>query len=131
MVFETMLNLKNRKAIKDMAKNKLTSMPLFNMLAKGLRDVKKDALPEKDILAMGFTDKQMARMDLKHPRLIWYDAKTKTFYDQGDSTLIKRKDWYKINEKTFNNNRPMSTLQKYVILSKDTLKEAEHTKAVE
>ena len=78
-----------------MAKNKLTSLPLFQMLANGLRDIN-DGCPENDCLVIGFTDKQMAKMDLKHPRLIWYESKSKTFFDQGDSTLIRQKEWYKI-----------------------------------
>lgn len=113
-----------------MAKNKLTSLPLFNMLANGLRDIS-NSYPEDDCLAIGFTDKQMLKMDLKHPRLIWYDAKSKTFFDQGDSTLIRQKEWYKINANNYNKNRPMSTLKKYVILNNKTLKEAENTKSLD
>ena len=73
----------------------------------------------------------MLKMDLKHPRLIWYDAKSKTFFDQGDSTLIRQKEWYKINANNYNKNRPMSTLKKYVILNNKTLKEAENTKSLD
>lgn len=110
-----------------MAKNKMMQTPLFGMLLNGLRDVQKDALPEEDLLAIGFTERQMKRMDLKHPRLIWFDAKSKTFYDQGDASLMKQKDWYSINEKTFKRNKPLDSLSKYCILKTSVLKEAEQT----
>jgi hypothetical protein len=112
-----------------MAKSKLTNNPLFKMLSNGLRDAKSNSLPEKDLLCIGFTDIQMKRMDLKRPRLIWFDSNSETFYDQGDSTLIKKEDWYKINAMTFKKNNPMSNLNKYVILTRDTLKEAENTRS--
>lgn len=96
---------------------------LFNMLKNGLRDAEKDK-PNEDLLAMGFTNIQMKKMDLKRPRLIWYDSETEKYYDQGDSTFIKKSDYTKINKNTFKKDRPMDNLKYYVIINQRVVDES-------
>jgi hypothetical protein len=96
---------------------------LFNQLKNGLR--KADGpRPEKSTVAIGFTKFQMLKMDLKKPRLVFYDAQTDTFYDQGDSTKIKKTEWCKINQSNFKKNVPMKNLQYYCILNESVVAES-------
>lgn len=107
-----------------MAKNQL-----FEHLKNGLRKAN-SAPPQHSCLVMGFTKIQMLKMDLKKPRLVWYDALSKTFYDQGDSTKIKKEDWAKINMMNFNHDKPLTDLQYYIPITSDTmttLKETERS----
>jgi hypothetical protein len=69
---------------------------------------------------MGFTKAQVAKMDFKKPRLIWYDAMTRTFYDQGDSTKIKKSEWKKIGPSTFKKDNPLTNLHYYIPIN-DTI----------
>jgi hypothetical protein len=96
---------------------------LFNSLKNGLRKAN-SAPPTCSTLALGFTKMQMAKMDLKKPRLIWYDALTKTFYDQGDSTKIKKSDWTKVNHLTFKKDAPLNNLQYYIPINNDLIQES-------
>lgn len=96
---------------------------LFNQLKNGLRKAD-GAHPEHSTVAIGFTKFQMVKMDLKKPRLVFYDKKTDTFYDQGDSTKIKKSEWCKINESNFKKNVPMKNLQYYCILNEETVAES-------
>jgi hypothetical protein len=88
-------------------------LQFFNQLKSGLKNAERDT-PKVSLLALGFTKAQMAKMSLKKPRLIWYDAATKTYYDQGDSTKIKKSDWTKTNQLTFKKNNPMNDLVYYI-----------------
>lgn len=97
---------------------------LFNNLKSGLRRAN-SAPPQYSTLALGFTKIQMAKMDLKKPRLIWYDATTKTFYDQGDSTKIKKSDWTKVNQMTFKKNNPIPNLQYYIPINNALIQESD------
>ena len=86
---------------------------LFNSLKNGLHRANSEP-PKFSALVMGFTKAQMLKMDLKRPRLIWYDAITKKFYDQGDSTKIKKDDWSKFNSMNFKKDMPLNDLQYYI-----------------
>ena len=101
-----------------MAKNQL-----FNHLKDGLKNAN-SAPPQFSTLVMGFTKEQMLRMDLKKPRLVWYDAITKKFYDQGDSTKIKKSDYSKINSSNFKKTDPIS-LQYYIPMTTTIIQESD------
>lgn len=101
----------------------MSGISIFNQLKNGLRNAK-SAPPQMSTLAMGFTTMQMAKMDLKKPRLIWYDASTKTFYDQGDSTKIKKSEWQKINQFNFKKDRPVTNLQYYIPINNALINES-------
>ena len=88
-------------------------LQFFNQLKSGLRRADRET-PNTSLLALGFTKSQMAKMSLKKPRLIWFDFDTKTYYDQGDSTKIKKSDWTKTNHLTFKKTSPMKDLAYYI-----------------
>lgn len=88
-------------------------LQFFNTLKGRLKHAERE-VPAIGTLALGFTKSQMMKMSLKKPRLVWYDAATKTFYDQGDSTKIKKSDWTKVDQFTFKKNAPMKDLQYYI-----------------
>lgn len=96
---------------------------LFTHLKNGLKNAN-SAPPSLSTLALGFTKMQMLKMDLKKPRLIWYDVETKTFYDQGDSTKIKKKDWSKVNQSNFKKNAPLTNLQYYIPINDNMIEES-------
>jgi hypothetical protein len=56
--------------------------------------------------------------------LIWFDATTQTFYDQGDSTKIKKSDWTKINSDNFDKKKPMKDLKYYIPIDSGLVQEA-------
>ena len=93
-----------------MAKNML-----FEHLKSGLRNAN-GAPPSNSCVALGFTKVQVLTMNFRKPRLIWY----KTFYDQGDSTKIKKSNWTKINSENFKKGNPISNLQYYIPMN-DTM----------
>jgi hypothetical protein len=97
---------------------------LFQHLKSGLHRADSNA-PYTSTLALGFTKIQMMKMDLKKPRLIWYDVSTKTFYDQGDSTKIKKSDWTKVNQFTFKKDKPITNLQYYIPINNDLIAESD------
>ena len=84
---------------------------LFSQLMGNLKKANSNP-PAFDTIALGFTKAQMLKMDMKKPRLIWYDAKTKSFYDQGDSTKIKKKDWTKINATNYKKDKCLTHTRK-------------------
>jgi len=102
-----------------MAKNQL-----FDYLKNGLHNAN-SAPPETSTLAMGFTKFQMIKMDLKKPRLIWYDAEKKQFFDQGDSTKIKKSEWKKISQDNYKKDKPLTNLQYYIPISDSMMLVAE------
>jgi hypothetical protein len=101
-----------------MAKNQL-----FNHLQNGLHKANSEP-PRISTLVMGFTKSQVAKMDFKKPRLIWYDAFTKTFYDQGDSTKIKKSEWKKITATSFKKDAPIANLHYYIPINDTIMKES-------
>lgn len=100
-----------------MAKNQL-----FNHLMSGLKKANSEP-PKVSTLVMGFTKEQMLIMDVKKPRLVWYDAETKTFYDQGDSTKISKSKYPKINSTNFKKNKPIN-LQYYIPINNTIIQES-------
>ena len=86
---------------------------LFDQLKGNLKNANSTP-PAMSCVALGFTQAQMLTMKLNKPRLIWYDALTKTFYDQGDSTKIKKANWLKVNANNFNKDVPMNNLKYYI-----------------
>ena len=94
-------------------------LQFFNQLKGNLKKADRDT-PKTSMLALGFTKAQMAKMSLKKPRLIWYDAVTKMYYDQGDSTKIKKSDWTKTNQMNFKKDKPMSDLSYYIPIDNST-----------
>lgn len=96
---------------------------LFSMLSSGLRDADKE-LPETDILAMGFTKAQVAMFKLRDPRLIWFDAKSKTFYDQGDSRKTSKSKYKDITAKTFKKDKPIKNLKYYIPINQQIVDES-------
>lgn len=96
---------------------------LFNMLASGLR--KASVKPAHDTLAMGFTTQQIFTGRMKKPRLIWYDAKTQTYYDQGDSTKIKKSQYSKINATNFKKDKPINDLGYYIPINQEIINESD------
>ena len=99
-------------------------LQFFNQLKSGLRNADRDT-PNGSLLALGFTKAQVAKMSLKKPRLIWYDAETKTYYDQGDSTKIKKDDWTKTNQSTFKKDAPMKNLMYYIPINNSLVSESD------
>jgi hypothetical protein len=95
---------------------------LFNHLKSGLKKAN-SAPPQYSTLVMGFTKEQMFKMDLKRPRLVWYDAVSKRFYDQGDSTKIKKSDYSKINALNFNSDKPI-VLEYYIPINNTIINES-------
>lgn len=95
---------------------------LFEKLKNGLHNAKSEP-PKTDTLAMGFTKLQIVKMDMKHPRLIWYDAEKNVFYDQGDSTTYDKKKLEAINSKTCKRNKPMKDLAYYVPVNTNMVKD--------
>lgn len=96
---------------------------LFSQLMGNLKKANSNP-PAFDTIALGFTKAQMLKMDMKKPRLIWYDAATKSFYDQGDSTKIKKKDWTKINATNYKKDKKMSDLQYYIPINQAMVDES-------
>ena len=96
---------------------------LFSQLMGNLKKANSNP-PAFDTIALGFTKAQMLKMDMKKPRLIWYDAKTKAFYDQGDSTKIKKKDWTKINATNYKKDKCLTDLQYYIPISQAMVDES-------
>lgn len=96
---------------------------LFSMLSSGLRDADKE-VPENDLLAMGFTKAQVAMFKFKDPRLIWYDAKTKTFYDQGDSRKVNKSKYKDITAKTAKKDKPIKNLKYYIPINQQIVDES-------
>lgn len=96
---------------------------LFNMLASGLR--KAAVKPATDTLAMGFTRQQIFTGQMKKPRLIWYDAASQTYYDQGDSTKIKKSQYSKINSSNFKKDRPIKDLEYYIPINQEIINESD------
>jgi hypothetical protein len=109
-----LINKPKKGEFENMAKNQL-----FNYLKSGLHKANSEP-PRTNTLVMGFTKAQVAKMDFKKPRLIWYDAFTKTFYDQGDSTKIKKSEWKNINAANFKKNAPITNLHYYIPIN-DTI----------
>lgn len=103
-----------------MAKNNL-----FEHLKSNLRNADRD-IPNMSTLALGFTKKQIAKLDMKHPRLIWYDMFTRKFYDQGDSTKKSKSDWHKINSTNFDKSKPLTDLSYYIPINNQIMTEAEN-----
>lgn len=97
---------------------------LLAMLSSGLRDAERQ-IPECDTLAMGFTKIQMLKMDLKKPRLIWFDSASKIFYDQGDSTKISKSQYSKITAKNFKKDRPINNLKYYIPINNTIIAESD------
>ena len=64
-------------------------------------------------------------MDLKKPRLIWYDAASQTYYDQGDSTKIKKSQYSKINSSNFKKDRPIKDLEYYIPINQEIINESD------
>jgi hypothetical protein len=95
---------------------------LFNQLKNGLKKANASP-PQFSTVVMGFTKEQMFRMDLKKPRLVWYDAISKTFYDQGDSTKIKKSDYSKINSTNFKKDKPI-VLEYYIPINNAIITES-------
>lgn len=96
---------------------------LFNQLKNGLKNAN-SAPPQCSTLAMGFTKTQAMMFDFKKPRLIWYDALTKAFYDQGDSTKIKKSEYTKINQQNFKKDKPI-TVQYYIPINDTVIRESD------
>ena len=96
---------------------------LFNMLANGLR--KAAVKPNSDTLAMGFTRQQIFTGQMKKPRLIWFDAASQTYYDQGDSTKIKKSQYSKINASNFKKDRPIKDLEYYIPINQEIINESD------
>lgn len=95
---------------------------LFNQLKNGLKKAN-SAPPQFSTVVMGFTKEQMLRMDLKKPRLVWYDSVTKKFYDQGDSTKIKKSEYSKINSMNFKKDKPIA-LEYYIPINNTIITES-------
>ena len=94
---------------------------LFQQLRNGVR--KANVLPTQSTLAMGFSTQQMLTGNLKKPRLLWFDIVTKKFYDQGDSTKIKKEDWYKVNQDNFK-KKEMKDLSYYIPINSQIIDES-------
>lgn len=93
------------------------------MLANGLR--KAAVKPNSDTLAMGFTRQQIFTGQMKKPRLIWFDAASQTYYDQGDSTKIKKSQYSKINASNFKKDRPIKDLEYYIPINQEIINESD------
>lgn len=93
-------------------------LQFFNTLKGRLKHADRD-VPKTSLLALGYTNAQMIKMSLKKPRLVWFDAASKTFYDQGDSTKIKKSDWTKTNQLTFKKDAPMKDLKYYIPINNE------------
>ena len=101
----------------------MAQIDFFNKLKGKLRNAKSQA-PMMSTAALGFTDSQIWTMQLKKPRLIWFHAPTQTFYDQGDSTKIKKSEWTKINDSNFKKDKPMKDLKYYIPIDGEIVKES-------
>ena len=110
---------------------------LMSMIKKGLADADKQH-PNTDALVMGFTKDQVRNMNpmalamlmrkkgsgLK-PKLIWFDAASDTFYDQGDATKINKSEYDKINATNFKKDTPLTKLKYYVPINRAILNESD------
>ena len=106
--------------------NKLLQNPMVKRLLDNLRNAKDDK-PSQDTIALGYTKIQMRTLNLKKPRLIWFDAESGIFYDQGDSTAIKKADWYKVNKDNFKKTTPMKNLEYYVLIDRNLMHDIERS----
>lgn len=109
---------------------------LMSMVKNGLTDADKQ-MPEKDILAMGFTKDQVKHMNpvalamlmMKkgsglNPKLIWFDAATGKFYNQGDAAKINKSEYSKINAQNFKKDKPINNLKYYVPINNAMIEES-------
>lgn len=97
---------------------------LFNMLSSNLKNANSQP-PMFNTIALGFTKTQVFTANFKKPRLIFYHAGTKTFYDQGDSTKIKKNKWSQINESNYKSDKPIKDLQYYIPISTAMIAESD------
>ena len=101
----------------------MAQIDFFNQLKGRLKNARSQP-PVISTAALGFTGEQMMKMNLKRPRLIWYDAMSKKFYDQGDSTKIKKSDWMKINSTNFKKDKPIDDLRYYIPIDAPLMQES-------
>ena len=106
--------------MKNQNVSKLLNNPMVKALLDNLRKASEEK-PSEDMLLLGYTKIQMRTMQLKKPRLIWFDKASGTFYDQGDATLMKKADWYKVDKDNFKKDRPMHNLEYYVLCTKEVM----------
>ena len=96
---------------------------LFSQLMGNLKRANSQP-PAYDTIVLGFTKAQMLRMDMKKPRLFWYDSASKQFYDQGDSTKIKKNKWTSINATNFKKDKVLTDLQYYIPINQAMVDES-------
>ena len=102
------------------------SSNLFGTLCANMRKVDYQNLPKQSFVCMGFTDQQIKFLKVKHPKLIWYDAEKQMFFDQGDSTKIRKTEYLKINKSNYNASNPMKNLAYYIMIDGQTIEESNH-----
>ena len=106
--------------------NKLLKNPMLQKLLNNLRNAK-DEKPTQDTILLGYTKLQIKTLNLKKPRLVWFDAASGNFYDQGDSTAIKKADWYKINKDNYKKTTVMKNLEYYVLIDNNIMQGIENS----
>ena len=109
---------------------------LMSMVKNGLTDADKQK-PENDILAMGFTKDQVKHMNPialamlmtkkgsgLRPKLLWFDAESGIFYNQGDAAAMNKSDYAKINATNFKKDKPVNNLKYYVPINNEIIEES-------
>lgn len=111
------------------------------MLKGRLRNAETDK-PEQSCLVMGYTKTDLPKnpsplllMNKNYmnqlgtkAHLLWYDAESETFYDQGIARKMKPADYSGTNSTNFKKDKPTKNISLYIPIDREVVSEATNIK---